>query len=159
MITFTRVQLLSSECDLSNNRFFCEKPPWWLNKCIYVIFTCLLFSSLYRVCFQMHFSFLMSPYFRSSTGSQSRWLDYISGGMSTHTKADMIADNTVIIDNGQKLFICRKCFNTEGNSTYSNRHQFDPNAIKSYKNHIQNFVIKPFSWNDIRPKMVQILIV
>ena len=79
--------------------------------------------------------------------------------MSTHTKADMIADNTVIIDNGQKLFICRKCFNTEGNSTYSNRHQFDPNAIKSYKNHIQNFVIKPFSWNDIRPKMVQILIV
>ena len=31
-------------------RFFCEKPPWWLNKCIYAIFTCLLLSPLYRVC-------------------------------------------------------------------------------------------------------------
>ena len=41
--------------------------------------------------------------------------------------------------------IFRKSFNTEGNSSYSTDQHFD--SIKPYKNHIQNFVLKEFSWN------------
>jgi len=101
LVTNQTENMLYSHMMEARDRFFCEKPPWWLNKCIYAIFTCLLFSSLYRVFY---------------------WI------------------SVKVV----KLHF-RKSFNTEGNSTYSDHLQFDPNAIKPYKNHIQNFVIKPFS--------------
>jgi len=86
----------------ARDRLVCWEQPWWLNKCVYVIFSCLLLSSLYRVYY---------------------W----------------------IVVRVVKLHF-RKSFNTEKNSTYSANEQFeDSHAIQPFKNHVQNFVTRPFS--------------
>lgn len=101
LVTKETENLFYSHMMEARDRFFCEEQPWWLNKSTYIIFSCLLLSSLYRVFY---------------------W----------------IAVKVVRLN-------FRKSFNTEESSTFSADMHIDSDAIQPYKNHIQNFVTKPFT--------------